>query len=95
VEVIAAVALLPAIMNSFLFLSSMKKIVEHRQIKNPTFISDDYKLGATHDKDAPITIVRLIVAAKPLTEKEIGTVIFKLATVSGGLAVLTAYFMVM
>ena len=93
VEVIAAVALLPAIMNSFLFLSSMKKIVEHRQIKNPTFLSDDYKLGATHDKDAPITIVRLIVAGKPLTEKEIGTVIFVLAAFSGFLAVVTAILM--
>ncbi|MEK6931613.1 MAG: glycosyltransferase 4 family protein, partial [Thermoproteota archaeon] len=33
VEIIAAIALLPAIINSFLFLSSMKRIVEHRQIK--------------------------------------------------------------
>ena len=36
VEVIAAIAILPAIINSFLFLSSVKKIVEHREIKNPT-----------------------------------------------------------
>ncbi len=31
VEVIAAIAILPAIINSFLFLSSVKKIVEHRE----------------------------------------------------------------
>jgi len=33
VEIIAAIILLPAIINSFLFLSSVKRIVEHRQIK--------------------------------------------------------------
>jgi len=63
------------------------------ELKNPTFLSDDYKLGATPDKDAPITIVRLIVAGKPLTEKEIGFVIFRLAIFSGILAVITAFLM--
>ena len=41
-EVIAAVIILPAVINSFLFLSSVKKIVEHRQIKNPTSHTPDY-----------------------------------------------------
>ena len=36
VEVIAAIALGPAIINSFLFLSSMKRIVEHRENKIKT-----------------------------------------------------------
>ena len=33
VEIIAAVALLPAVINSFLFLSSVKRIVDHTQVK--------------------------------------------------------------
>ena len=90
VEVIAAIALLPAIINSFLFLSSVKRIVEHRQVKGPTVHTDDHKITATKEIDAPITLVRLIVAAKPLTEKQIGNTIFKLAIFSGFLAIITA-----
>lgn len=90
VEVIAAIALLPAIINSFLFLSSVKRIVEHRQVKGPTTHTDDHKITATKESDAPITLVRLIVASKPLTEKEIGFTIFKLAIFSGILAIITA-----
>lgn len=89
VEVIAAIALLPAIINSFLFLSSVKRIVEHRQVKGPTTHTDDHKITATKEPDAPITLVRLIVAGKPLTEKEIGFTIFKLAIFSGALAIIT------
>ena len=94
VEVIAAIALGPAIINSFLFLSSMKRIVEHREIKSkPVVLTDDYKLKATSDKDASVTLVRLIVAGGQLTEKEIGSVIFKLTVFSGFLAILTAFLM--
>ncbi len=91
VEIIAAVALLPAVINSFLFLSSMKRIVEHRAIKaKPVDHTDDFKLRATSDKNAPITLVRLILAKGPLTENEVGHVIFKLAIFSGILAIITA-----
>ena len=93
VEVIAAIAILPAIVNSFLFLSSAKKIVEHREIKNPTTHTDDFKLKSTDDKTTPITLVRLIIAKKPLSEKQIGLEIFKLATLSGVLAIITAFMM--
>lgn len=93
VEVVAAVALLPAVINSFLFLSSVKRIVEHRQIKNPTMHTSDMKIKSTEDLSAPITLVRLIVAGKPLSEKEIGFAIFKLALFSGFLAIITAFLM--
>ncbi|NDB46413.1 MAG: UDP-N-acetylglucosamine-1-phosphate transferase [Nitrososphaeria archaeon] len=90
VEIIAIVALLPAVINSFLFLSSVKRIVEHRQIKRPTVLQDDYTIAATKEPDTPVTLVRLLVAAKPLTEKQIGIAIFKLAIFSGILAIITA-----
>jgi UDP-N-acetylglucosamine--dolichyl-phosphate N-acetylglucosaminephosphotransferase len=93
VEVIAAIAILPAIINSFLFLSSVKKIVEHREIKNPTSHTDDFKLKSTDDNHAPITLVRLLVAKKPLSEKHICNEILKLATFSGILAIITAFMM--
>ena len=93
VEIIAAVALLPAVINSFLFLSSVKKIVEHRKIKNPTFLTSDFKIKSTDDASAPVTLVRLIVAGKPLSEKQIAYTIFRLAIFSGILAVITAFMM--
>ena len=94
VEIIAAIALLPAVINSFLFLSSVKRVVEHRQIKGkPVEFTDDFKLKATNDKTAPVTLVRLILAGGPLTEKQVGFAIFKLALFSGALAIITAFMM--
>ena len=93
IEVIAAIAILPAIINSFLFLSSVKKIVEHREIKNPVTHTDDWKLQSTSENHAPITLVRLLIAKKPLTEKQIVYEIFKLGIFSGILAIITAFMM--
>jgi UDP-GlcNAc:undecaprenyl-phosphate/decaprenyl-phosphate GlcNAc-1-phosphate transferase len=86
-EIIGVIALLPAVMNSFLFLASVKRIVEHRQVKaRPTILTDDFKLAASTDRAAPATLVRLIVADGPLGEKEVGCKIFKLATFTALLA---------
>lgn len=94
VEIIAAIALLFAVINSFLFLSSVKRIIEHRQIKaNPVVHTEDFKLQATTDKAAPVTLVRLILAQGPLTEKEVGFVIFKLGLFSAALAIITSLMM--
>ncbi len=96
-EIIGVIALLPAVMNSFLFLSSVKKIVEHREIKSrPTVLTDDFKIMASKEKNAPSTLVRLLVAKGPLSESEIVHRIFILATFSSALAfisiILQSYF---
>ena len=94
VEIIAAVALLPAVINSFLFLSSVKRIVEHRKVKGkPVEHTPDFKLKATTDEKASVTLVRLILAKGPLSEKQVGLEIFKLAIFSGILAIITAILM--
>ncbi|QLH04100.1 UDP-N-acetylglucosamine-1-phosphate transferase [Nitrosopumilus oxyclinae] len=94
VEIIAAIALLPAVINSFLFLSSVKRVVEHRQIKGkPVEHTEDFLLKATNDKKAPVTLVRLILAGGPMSEKNVGLAIFKLTIFSGILAVITAFMM--
>ncbi len=94
VEIIAAIALLPAVINSFLFLSSVKRVIEHRQIKaNPVVHTEDFKLMASTEKEAPITLVRLILAHGPMTEKEIGFTIFRLALFSAALAIITSFMM--
>ncbi|MBL7014772.1 MAG: UDP-N-acetylglucosamine-1-phosphate transferase [Nitrosopumilus sp.] len=92
VEIIAAIALLPAVINSFLFLSSVKRVVEHRQIKGkPVEHTKNFLLKATDDKKAPVTLVRLILAGGPMSEKQVGYAIFKLTVFSGILAVITAF----
>ena len=89
-EIIGVIALLPAVMNSFLFLSSVKKIVEHRQVKTrPVTICDDFRLMASKDIRAPATLVRLILARGPLSEQEIITRIFILGTFSSLLAIIS------
>jgi UDP-GlcNAc:undecaprenyl-phosphate/decaprenyl-phosphate GlcNAc-1-phosphate transferase len=86
-EIIGVIALLPAIMNSFLFLASVKRIVEHRQVKaRPTIVTDDFKLAASTDSTAPATLVRLIVVDRPLDERQIGYQIFKLSIFTALLA---------
>ncbi|MDW0121650.1 MAG: UDP-N-acetylglucosamine-1-phosphate transferase [Nitrososphaeraceae archaeon] len=86
-EIIGVIALLPAVMNSFLFLASVKRIVEHREVKaRPTILTDDFKLAASTDSKAPATLVRLIVVDRPLGEREIGYQIFKLAIFTALLA---------
>ncbi|HXV46553.1 MAG TPA: hypothetical protein VD736_07770 [Nitrososphaera sp.] len=86
-EIIGVIALLPAVMNSFLFLASVKRIVEHRKVKaRPTILMDDFRLAASKDKAAPATLVRLIVADGPLGEKEVGYKTFKLAAFTALLA---------
>jgi UDP-N-acetylglucosamine--dolichyl-phosphate N-acetylglucosaminephosphotransferase len=86
-EIIGVIALLPAVMNSFLFLASVKRIVEHRQVKaRPVVLLDDYRLAASPDRLAPATLVRLMLAEGPLGEKEIGNKILKLAIFTAVLA---------
>jgi UDP-N-acetylglucosamine--dolichyl-phosphate N-acetylglucosaminephosphotransferase len=89
-EIIGVIALLPSVMNSFLFLDSVKKIVEHRQVKaRPTVLMEDFRLMASKERDAPTTLLRLILADGPLSEKEIGKKILKLAIYSSILALVT------
>jgi UDP-N-acetylglucosamine--dolichyl-phosphate N-acetylglucosaminephosphotransferase len=91
VEVVAVIAILPAIMNSFFFLSSVKRLVEHREIKSqPTLILPDNKMVSSQDPQAPVTLMRLLVTAKAKTEKEIGADILNLTAFSSFLAILTA-----
>jgi len=90
-EFVGIVALLPAILNSFFFLASVKKLVEHRKVTaRPVSLSHDGLIVPSRARQAPITLVRLILADGPLSEIEIVRGIFILASFSSGLAGLTA-----
>ncbi|MEM4312342.1 MAG: UDP-N-acetylglucosamine-1-phosphate transferase [Nitrososphaerales archaeon] len=94
VEFVGLVALLPAIINSFFFLTSVKDFLEHRQLKKkPVRLNIDYELEALEDRDAPLSLVRMIVAEKPLKEKDIVKRILIISAYSSALAIVTAIIM--
>ena len=91
IEIIGVVALLPAILNSFFFLSSVKRLVEGKTIKKrPVNVLSGNRLEASKNGSAPITLVRLILADGPLLEKEIVQNILILTAFSSFLAIITA-----
>ncbi len=91
-EVVGVIALLPAILNSFFFLSSVKKIVEHREVKErPVKILEDFRLAASPSREAPITLTRMILAKGPLSEVEVARAISILAIIAAVLAIITAF----
>jgi UDP-N-acetylmuramyl pentapeptide phosphotransferase/UDP-N-acetylglucosamine-1-phosphate transferase len=91
VEVAAIVAMIPAILNSFYILSSVRGFVERRRMSaRPTSMKDDGRLYATPDSLAPTTLARLVLLAGPLSEKGLVREILELTAVTCVLSVLTS-----
>ena len=91
VEVAAIIAIVPAILNSFYTLSSVRGFVERRRIKSrPTYLGEDGKIHASPDPGAPNTLVRLILLAGPRTEKELVKDIALLTVVACLLSILVS-----
>jgi UDP-N-acetylglucosamine--dolichyl-phosphate N-acetylglucosaminephosphotransferase len=89
-EIVAIVALLPAIMNAFYSLVSIGGLLERRQMKSrPTVFRGDGKLEASKESGAPLTLARLILARGPLSEQQITLCLSVLSLASSVLAVLT------
>lgn len=94
-EVVVVVALMPQIMNAFYGLSSVGRLYERREIRQrPTKLLEDGKLAATAEKNAPITLARLILAAGPSTERDIVRGMMLLTVLASILAVLTYWMTV-
>ncbi len=91
-EIMAIIALLPAIMNAFYSLVSIGGLLERRQMRaRPTVFQDDGTLAASTDQNAPITLTRLVVARGPLTEQLITLSLATLTLASSILAILTVF----
>ena len=71
----------------------MKRSGSKLHMGTPVIHTNDFKLKSTDDKDAPITLVRLILAGGPLFENQVAKIIFKLGLFSGILAIITAFLM--
>ncbi|MGQ9469212.1 MAG: UDP-N-acetylglucosamine-1-phosphate transferase, partial [Nitrososphaerales archaeon] len=90
VEIVAIISILPTILNSFFILSSVKRLVEHKSITTrPTVLLPNGQIAASKEPSAPITLVRMILADGPLSEREIVSNILKLSAFSALLAVIT------
>ncbi len=91
-EIVAIVALLPAIMNAFYSLVSIGGLLERRQMRaRPTVFQEDGTLAASNDPKAPLTLTRLVVARGPLTEQRITLSLSILTLASSILAILTVF----
>jgi UDP-N-acetylglucosamine--dolichyl-phosphate N-acetylglucosaminephosphotransferase len=91
VEIAAVVALIPAILNSFYILSSVRGFVERRKMgARPTYMMEDGRLAASSDRSAPTTLIRMILLEGPLTEKELVKKILLLTGVACLLSVATS-----
>ena len=89
-EMVVVIALMPQIMNAFYGLSSVGRLYERREIRQrPTKLLADGNLAATAEKNAPITLARLILAAGPTTEKDLVRGMMLLTVLSAILATLT------
>jgi UDP-GlcNAc:undecaprenyl-phosphate GlcNAc-1-phosphate transferase len=93
-EIVGVVALIPAILNSFFVLSSVKSFMEHRNMKKrPVKLRDDYLLEASSEKDAPMTLSRMVLAGGPLSEQDVVSTIFVIELVAVCLSLLTFVIM--
>ena len=94
-EVVTLFALLPALINGSLTLTSLGGVRERHDIKvRPIILLENCSLAANPSKKAPITLTRLLVASSPLKEVEVVKSFFVLSVFSGFLAFATAVFMV-
>ncbi|MDH5401666.1 MAG: hypothetical protein OEZ01_06605 [Candidatus Heimdallarchaeota archaeon] len=93
IEFLLIVALLLHIMNSFTIISSVKGLKERSQMKSRPVVVEDGIIHANKDKSAPITLVRLLVAGSPKTEKQVIQSILSLVLFCCILAIITAFFM--
>ncbi len=72
VEFQAVVAMLPFIHNSFFFMNKFRRFVEHKRLNyRVTELGSDGLIGDAGDPNAPVTLVRLLVAPNRLSELDV------------------------
>ena len=91
VEIAALVALIPAVLNSYYILSSVRGFVERKQMRaRPTFLGEDYKLHASVEPQAPTTLARMILLGGALDERTLVKKILAVTAYAAALSVITS-----
>ncbi|MDD1776866.1 MAG: hypothetical protein LUQ65_01775, partial [Candidatus Helarchaeota archaeon] len=89
-EVVTIVVAMPLIINAFQILASVRGFVEGRKHKSrPSIVKSDGTIAASTDNKAPLTLMRIIMAKKPLKEPEIARNFTSLTIFCGILAIIT------
>jgi UDP-N-acetylglucosamine--dolichyl-phosphate N-acetylglucosaminephosphotransferase len=91
VEIAALVAAIPAVLNSYYILSSIRGFVEHKKMAaRPTFLGDDGRLHASAAAGAPTTLVKMMLTREPLGERDLVRGILMLTAYACFLSVITS-----
>ena len=91
VEIAGLVALIPAVLNSYYILSSVRGLVERKKMPaRPTFVGSDMKLHASQEPRAPATLARMILLSGALDERSLVRKILILSAYAGMLSVVTS-----
>ncbi|RLE72244.1 MAG: hypothetical protein DRJ45_02230 [Thermoprotei archaeon] len=92
-EIVVMIALIPHIINAFYVISSVKGFKERRTIRyRPVEVMENGLIKASKEKDAPITLTRIILSITgPLEEKYIIKTIFFIEICTSILAIITAF----
>ncbi len=89
-ELLALIAIFPAILNSFLFIASNKGLKEFHQIKHrPVTMLPDGQLSASKNPNSPITLVRLLLLNGPASEKKLFNIIMLIEIFAISLSIIT------
>ncbi len=88
-EILGIISTLPLIFNGFFILSSIKGFKEHSELARPLIVLDDYRMIASKDKGAPVTLARLLASREPKTEKQLVYEIFGLECLASALSIIT------
>ncbi|MHA1672126.1 MAG: hypothetical protein ACTSYI_00735 [Promethearchaeota archaeon] len=94
IEVILVLVMLPQIFNSFYVIASVRGFKESHTIKKvDIWLDKEDLIHASEERAAPLTLPRLIVAAGPLSEKNLVKHIMGLSVIAGVFSLLTALLM--
>jgi UDP-N-acetylmuramyl pentapeptide phosphotransferase/UDP-N-acetylglucosamine-1-phosphate transferase len=93
-EVVALIALMPQIMNEFHIIFSLGGLRNAKNIPHRPVELEGGALRASASHKAPITLVRLLTATEPLTEREVVVRMALLTSYSALLAIITYLFFI-
>ena len=96
IEVAVFCALLIHIFNSFYVISSVKGFLESSDIKegrDDIILLQDDKIKASYQKNAVLTLPRLILAKGPLSEKELVKNFFVISIICGLFSIISVFFL--
>ncbi len=92
-EYALVLVMLPQVFNSFYVIASVRGFKEsHDIVKKDIWLDEQDLIHANSEKDAPLTLPRLIVAPKALSEPELVKRFIALSIISGAFAILGTLF---